>query len=108
MNMRLKSTANIPPTWDIDVDEFGNAIYISGEEEELQNAQVATFLPKGSTPQLSEDVYPDWLGWLTEEVPFGELDSQIRNSIELSGSTDYYPEYSLENGKNLTVTMRKD
>jgi hypothetical protein len=99
MIMKMKSSEGIPPTWDIDVDVYGNAQFLEDDNAEMQTAQIASFLSMGSTPQLNEAIYPDWLGWMTGEKTFGDLDASIRASIDNAGITNHYPEYSIMNDK---------
>lgn len=95
------------PVWDFYISDDGKASMISDDEEDLQTAQIATFLTKGSTPQLRSDEYPDWLGFFLGQITFGELDAQIKQSIQNTGKTNYYPEYEIENEK-LQVIVTKE
>jgi hypothetical protein len=104
MDMKMGSSTGLPPTWDV-ISVNGIVAFITGEEENLQSAQLATFLNLGSTPQLS-DQGVDWLGFFTGETTFGTVDSQIRDNISISKGSDYFPDYTLENNK-LKVTVRK-
>ena len=106
MNIRMESTSGIPKTWDFEVDEDGNAKFITGDDAELQTSQIAAFSFKGSTRQISSDIYPDWLGWMTGAISFGELDVGIQQSIEGAGITDHFPDYALKNNK-LEVIIKK-
>lgn len=81
---------------------------LSLDEENLQNAQVASFILKNSIPQLSgNDVGVSWLEFLMGNISFGELDAQIRNNIDNVGQADnFYPNYLIENEK-LKVEITK-
>jgi hypothetical protein len=86
----------------------GICIMITGDAEDLQHAQTAAFINLNSIPQLVGNEHGvDWLGFLTGNVPFGEIDAQIRQNINYVNLSDsYYPYYSLENEK-LKLTIRK-
>lgn len=90
------------------VDGLGCVPIITGEEEELQNAQLATYVQKDSIPQLAGNGHGvDWSGFLSSSTAFGEIDAQIRANLEYSGlSESYAPFYSIENEK-LKITVRK-
>lgn len=105
MDIKLLSSTGIPPTMDIEVIN-GIARWIKGEEEELQQAQLATYKQLGSTPQLPDDG-TDWLGFFTGNVSFGEIDSQIRENIKNSKGDNHIPEYEIINNK-LSVTVKKE
>jgi hypothetical protein len=95
------------PVWDFYISDDGKASMIFDEEEDLQEAQIAAYLTKGSTPQLRADEYVDWLGFFLGQITFGELDAQIKQSIQNAGQTDYYPQYEIENEK-LKVVITKE
>lgn len=91
-------------------DNNGECKMIISDEEELQNAQMAAFLPLNSIPQLAgNDNGVDWLGFLTDSnnVSFGEIDAQIRRNLDYINLGDKYePVYSVENGL-LKTEVRK-
>lgn len=105
MDIKLLSSEGIPPTLDIEVNN-GIVRWIKDEEEKLQQAQLATFLQLGSTPQLPNKGV-NWLGFFTENISFGEIDSQIRENIKNSKGDNYIPEYEIINNK-LSVTVKKE
>jgi hypothetical protein len=86
---------------DFYVDDNGCVPMITGDEEEEQNAQFVTFIKKNNIPQLSGNEHGvDWLGFVTGETKFGEIDAQIRDNINFVDLTDkYYPSYSIVNEK---------
>jgi hypothetical protein len=108
MDIKMLSTVTTDGRniWDFEIDSSGCARMITGDEEALQNAEVASFIKVGSTPQLP-NAGVDWLGFLTGEIDFGELDSQIRTNISDAGQIDdYVPEYTLENNKLKTIIRK--
>jgi hypothetical protein len=91
------SSTTYPKTWDISVSADGCALMIADEDDELkQEAMVAAYLTRGSTPQVPEDGV-DWQGYITGEKNFGELDSDIRDNIEKLGPNTLYPDYDIVN-----------
>jgi hypothetical protein len=85
--------------WDFYVDtDQGIVPFLDEENEKNQEAAIAVYLTKDSTPQLSgSGQYVDWLGFFTNEISFGELDSNIRTSLNNAGLNEYYPSYAIEN-----------
>lgn len=104
MDIKMDSSTGTPPTWDT-VSVGGIVSFITGDEEELQAAQLATFLNLGSTPQLPLEGV-DWLGFFTGSTSFGEVDSKIRENIKISKGSKFAPDYELENN-NLKVTLKE-
>lgn len=102
MDISMSSSSGVPPTWDL-VSTNGIVSFITGDAETLQAAQLSAYLNLGSTPQLPGQG-TDWLGFFTGNTTFGEIDSQIRNNINNSIATGYYPDYELINNK-LNVVM---
>lgn len=86
---------------DLYVDSNGSVTSITGDEENLQNAQFSAFILKNSIPQLADNNHGvDWLGFLSGSVKFGEIDAQIRDSIKFVDLAEsYFPSYSIENEK---------
>ncbi len=84
--------------WDFDVYK-GLPITITGEEEEMQRAQVAAFVQKGSIPLLPTTGI-DWLKYLLHEISFTQLDAQIRMALNvLTESSKYVPTYNITDGQ---------
>lgn len=107
--MDLKTKAEVieatqHPVWDVKV-ENGNVPLIYGEEEDLQTATLAGFLEKGSIPLLPEAGVP-WTDYLTQEITFGELDADVRDSLSAAGKDTFYPDYQIEGG-SLVMTINK-
>jgi hypothetical protein len=94
--------------FDFVVNANGCVPMITGEEEDLQHAQVSVFLTRNSIPQLKDNTHGvDWLGFLTDNVKFGIIDSQIRDNLNYVGQADnFYPNYVIENEK-LKLELRK-
>jgi hypothetical protein len=94
--------------FDFEVIDGVCPIIPEGDAEDLQHAQTVAFLDLNSIPQLVGNPHGnDWIGLLTQKVPFGELDAQIRTSLMNVGLSDtYYPYYSMDNEK-LKLTIRK-
>lgn len=100
MDMKMKAetiTATENPVWDVKVRN-GIIPIISGKEEQVQTATLAGFLELGTIPQLPE-AGVNWQGFLTGAVTFGELDTQIRQSIQDAGVSQFTPEYDLVEDK---------
>jgi hypothetical protein len=104
MDIKMSSSTGIPPIWDC-LSVKGIVSFIRSEEEKLQSAQLSTFLNLGSTPQLPTSGV-DWLGFFTGTTTFGEVDSKIRNNINISKGSEYFPDYELVNNK-LKVTIKR-
>lgn len=92
------------PIWDVIVDG-GDVPLLYGDEEELQHSIIAVFLQKGSVPKLP-DVGVSWTDFLTKKITFGDLDTEIRQSLKNVGLISYVPDYQIE-GDRLTVTVSK-
>lgn len=90
------------PEWDVKVID-GIVPIITGDEENLQQATLAAFLDKGTIPLLPDLGVP-WTDFFTNKVSFGELDMDIRESLNKSNKTTYYPKYYIENDK-LTMNI---
>jgi hypothetical protein len=93
---------------DYQVDSNGCVPIITGEEEQLQNAQMAAYIQKDAIPQLVGNGHGvDWPGFLSGKTGFGEIDAQIRDNLTYAGLSDLYaPFYAIENEK-LKTTVRK-
>ena len=104
MDIKMGSSSGVPPTWDV-VSVNGVVGFITGEEENLQCAEFATFLNLGSTPQLPNEGV-DWLGFFTGSTTFGEVDSKIRENLINSKGNKYFPDYELVNNK-ISATLKR-
>ena len=93
------------PIWDIKVKN-GIAPIIYGEEENVQTATLACFLEKTSIPQLPDMGVP-WTDYLTSQISFGELDAEVRQSIDNCGKSGFRPDYIVD-GEHLTLTVVKE
>lgn len=102
----LKETgADNSEIWDIKTE--GSIVPIlTGEQENIQIALLACFLEKGTIPQLPE-MGVEWTKFLTGDVTFGELDMQIRDSLQNAGKMDFIPDYQID-GDRLTLTVSKE
>ena len=108
MDCKLKAqdiTNFANPIWDVKVVN-GCVPIISGDEQDLQCATIATFLEYGTVEQLP-DVGVPWTEFLTNDLSFAELDMNIRQSIYNAGQSQYYPDYSIEDEK-LYVTVGRN
>lgn len=93
------------PIWDLKVKD-GIVPILSGDREDIQTALMASFIELGTIPQLPEAGVP-WTKFLTGEMTFGELDVEIRTSIQNAGKENYRPDYQL-NGDKLTLQVTKE
>lgn len=105
IEMKVEEITPDSPIWDIKVEDNIVPI-ISGDREDVQIATLAAFLQLGSIPQLP-DMGVSWTDYLTGDKTFGELDAQIRQSIRMSGKTEYMPIYSII-GDRLTLNVGKE
>ena len=78
---------------------------ITGQAEEMQQAQVLAQLVLNMIPQLP-GVGSDWIGFIGGTLAFPVLDAQIRNTLANGGHSDYYPDYNVVNDA-LTVNAVK-
>lgn len=91
--------------WDIKTE--GNIVPIlTGEQEDIQIALLSCFLEKGTIPQLP-DMGVEWTKFLTKDLTFGELDMQIRDSLQNAGRLEFIPDYQID-GDRLTLTVSKE
>lgn len=93
------------PVWDLKVKD-GIVPILSGDREDIQVATLASFIELGTIPQLP-DVGVSWTKFLTGEMTFGELDVEIRTSIQNAGKDAYRPEYEI-NGDRLSLQVTKE
>jgi hypothetical protein len=92
--------------WDFDVDMTEQIVpMITGDEEDLQAAEVAAALILDSIPQLP-GVGVDWVGFTGGTTSFATIDAQIRQMLNDAGQEDFYPTYDIVNGL-LSVTVSK-
>lgn len=103
MKMRAEQISETEnPIWDVKVIK-GIVPIISGNEEKIQTATLAGFLELGTIPQIPA-VGVNWQGFLTGSITFGELDTEIRKSIQDAGVEQFSPDYDLDND-NLIMTI---
>lgn len=104
MDLKMKSeeitTAGV--SWDCDVQDGIVPILHNGQDE-LQSAVIASFLIKGTVPQIPDAGVP-WTDFITEKISFGVLDFYIRDSIAAAGLYNYYPQYDIQNDQ-LTMSV---
>lgn len=98
-------------------DENGNAVWdfmivngiqkvLDGEGASKQRAIIATFLQRGTVPQIPS-LGNQWAELLTGEIQPNQLNAQVRNSIiENTNELKYIPKYSIVNGK-LNVEVKE-
>lgn len=115
MDARVAGETSLPtvfPTWDLAVEETppGSGQFIvpmlTGNDEAAQQAQVSTFLIVGLIPQLPT-VGVDWLGFLSAQTAFGDLDAQIRKSIAAGGHNDFFPDYDVQEQTLVAIAKRR-
>lgn len=87
-----------PRTIDIQEDQYGIAIEIDNIIESLQQVTLAAFMTLNSTPQL-QGIGVDWAGWLSGNLAFAELDSQIKINISYIPNQTFYPDYNMINNQ---------
>lgn len=107
MDLRMKGeeiSETKYPEWDVKV-ENGIVPIISGDEEDLQQATLASFIDYGTIPLLPE-LGVEWTEFFTGNSTFGELDMNIRESLNKAGKTTFYPKYSIDNEK-MTMNIGK-
>ena len=93
--------------WDCQVQD-GIVPIISGDEEDLQCATIASFLIRGTVPLLPDAGVP-WTDFLTHKMSFGELDYYIRESLLNVEKQTFYPDYSIGNqGLKMTIQKKED
>lgn len=93
------------PIWDLEVTN-GIVPILTDDKEDIQTALLASFIEKGTIPQLPEHGVA-WTDFLTGQITFGELDVLIRDSISKAGKDLYRPEYQIENDR-LTLLITKE
>ena len=105
MDAQIIGLGGIAPTVDFYVPPAVTGQHIvpmvTGAVEDAQQAQMLAFLILDGVPQLPGKG-SDWLGFMTNNLPFGQLDAQIRKAMEDGGHGDYSPDYDIVNDQ-LTV-----
>jgi hypothetical protein len=91
--------------WDYEIDN-GICRFITGEEADLQNAQIATFQVMTLIPQLP-NIGVDWLTYMTVQNNFGILDASVRENQDNAGVVGYFPVYEIVNDE-LKVSVTKE
>lgn len=82
------------PIIDFEVTGKGELSVLSGEAEVSQRAVVASFLQKGTIPQLP-NTGVEWAEMLVGQVSPAEVNSQIMKQIhECADTYSYLPKYS--------------
>jgi len=90
------------PVWDFTVIK-DQVPMVSGQNAAQQNANVAVFMQTGNIPQLP-DKGVNWVGFLTSQIGFGQLDANIRQALQDAQANGYVPNYQTSQG-TLTVTV---
>ena len=91
------------PTWDFVVVN-GQVPMVTGVNGDQQNANVAVFMQTGTIPQLP-DKGVNWVGFLTSQIGFGQLDANIRQALQDAQANGYVPNYKTAQG-TLTVSVQ--
>jgi hypothetical protein len=105
LKMDVEHQTDDAPVWDVKTEE-GIVPIIMNDDEDVQCATLACFLERGAIPQLSS-VGVDWAGFLTGGKTFGELDSEIRQSLRLAGMEEFQPDYQIV-GDKLTLQVKRE
>ena len=96
MNSTSVSGSNYP-TWDFVVTS-GQVPFITGQAASQQNANIAVFIQQGNIPQLpSKGV--NWVGFLTSQIGFGQLDQNIRQALSDAQAAGFVPQYTTSSGQ---------
>lgn len=91
--------------WDFKIKD-GFLSVIDGNEAQQQKAIVATFLQRGTVPQIPS-LGIQWAELFTGSVMPQQVNAQIMSAItEFTGGLKFCPKYSYKNGK-LIVEVRK-
>lgn len=91
------------PTWDFVVTN-GQVPMVTGTNGDQQNANVAVFMQTGTIPQLP-DKGVNWVGFLTSQIGFGQLDANIRQALQDAQANGYVPNYKTAQS-TLTVSVQ--
>lgn len=101
MDLFVKSYVdeNKEPILDFEITGKGEFSTLSGESEVAQRAIVASFLQKGTIPQLPETGV-EWAEMIVGQVSPAEVNSQIMKQIhECADTYSYIPKYSSVNNR---------
>lgn len=105
LKMDVEEILSSGVTWDVAIEE-GIVPILTDDDENMQGAILAGFLERGTIPQLPSAGVP-WQDFLTQKLSFGELDSEIRDSLRLADKPEYYPDYDLVDDK-ITLTIGRE
>lgn len=87
-------------TWDFSIKD-GFLKWVDHAEADFQRAVVATFMQRGTFPQMA-GFGNQWAETLTGQVAPQILNAQVRESIaSVTGGMRYMPKYSMSNGSLL-------
>lgn len=109
MDMSMHSSVNAlgEPQWDFQIDNKGQLVFIEDELlEERQRAIIASFLQRGTIPQLP-DTGVDWVDLISQAKSPSEINSQVIEAIHNNAdSYAYLPSYTKQ-GDKLVVTIKE-
>ena len=90
---------------DFNINDSGELKMLTGAAEEKQRAIVASFVQRGTIPQLPTTGI-QWAEFLTGTVGYAELNAQILDALHNSALTyAYVPTYKENNGTlNIEIT----
>lgn len=106
--MHSSTNELLEPQWDFKFDnERGQLLFTDNElDEERQRAIIASFLQKGTIPQLP-DTGVDWVDLISQAKSPSEINSQVINAIhENADSYAYLPTYN-KVGDKLVVSIKE-
>lgn len=84
--------------WDFKVKN-GMLITVDHNESVEQRSYIATYLQRGTVPQIP-GIGNQWVELMTNQIVPQALNAQIRNSIiEMTGMLSYLPKYTDKDGK---------
>lgn len=84
--------------WDFAITK-GNLGVVDHSESEFQRAVIATFIQRGTVPQI-QGFGNQWAELLTGQVTPQQLNAQIRDSIaSVVDGMKFVPKYSMKDGK---------
>jgi hypothetical protein len=104
MQSSTELTALSYPTWDFAYSE-GCVLYIEGDAEHQQRAEIACFMQKGAVPQIPS-VGADWLSFFLKKITFADLDAQIRQMLINTDELEYSPSYSASDDLLIATVQR--
>ena len=92
--------------WDFQITADGTLATVESSAETKQRATVASFLQRGTVPQLP-DTGTQWAEFLMGSILPSELNSQVLENIhELADTYSYTPRYVTKDGR-LYVTIEE-